>query len=183
MCGCQPSWQPDITQPELPSPWPSRAAQPLARPGPAGDEGWWEKHGIWVGETNPPGVDASYSELLASSVFCFSLMGDGFSARFDDAVIHGCAPGSPCLGRQELRASGGGGGQAARRWPGLTCACVAPAELPVPFPAPVPAPAAASLSWCTMAWSPPGRPSWTPARTAYACCRRAPIHQALLGAP
>ncbi len=56
---------------------------------PAGDEGWWEKHKIWIGESNPPGVEASYSELLASSVFFFSLMGDGFSSRFDDAVIHG----------------------------------------------------------------------------------------------
>lgn len=33
----------------------------------------------------------SYSELLASSVFFFSLMGDGFSSRYDDAIIHGCA--------------------------------------------------------------------------------------------
>jgi hypothetical protein len=53
------------------------------------DEGWWEKHKIYIGEGNPPGVEASYSELLASSVFFFSLMGDGFSSRFDDAVIHG----------------------------------------------------------------------------------------------
>lgn len=56
------------------------------------DEGWWEKHKIWIGETNPPGVEASYSELLASSVFFFSLMGDGFSSRYDDAIIHGCIP-------------------------------------------------------------------------------------------
>lgn len=56
----------------------------------AGDGGWWDKHKIWIGESNPPGVDASYSELLASSVFFFSLMGDGFSSRYDDAIIHGC---------------------------------------------------------------------------------------------
>ena len=57
----------------------------------AGDEGWWDKHKIWIGESNPPGVQLSYSQLLASSKFCFSLMGDGFSSRFDDAVIHGWA--------------------------------------------------------------------------------------------
>lgn len=65
-----------------------RPPAPLPPPA-AGDEGWWDKHRIWVGETNPPTVDLSYSQLLASSTFCFSLMGDGFSSRFDDAVVHG----------------------------------------------------------------------------------------------
>lgn len=50
---------------------------------------WWENHRIYVGEKNPPGVQGSYSDLLASSVFCLVLMGDGWSARFDDAVLHG----------------------------------------------------------------------------------------------
>ena len=73
MCTCpafSPCWQPTYWRP-------------------AGDEGWWDKHKIWIGESNPPGVDASYSELLASSVFFFSLMGDGYSSRYDDAIIHG----------------------------------------------------------------------------------------------
>ena len=33
-----------------------------------------------------------YSKLLASSVFCFALMGDGWASRFDDAIVHGCVP-------------------------------------------------------------------------------------------
>ena len=56
------------------------------------EEKWWEKHRIYFGEANPPGMKDSYSELLASSTFCLVFMGDGWSARFDDAVVHGCIP-------------------------------------------------------------------------------------------
>jgi hypothetical protein len=56
-------------------------------------EDWWGKYRIYYGEGNPPGMkDISYSELLASSTFCLDFMGDGWSARFDDAVVHGCIP-------------------------------------------------------------------------------------------
>ncbi|KAL4427668.1 hypothetical protein ABPG75_001757 [Micractinium tetrahymenae] len=37
-------------------------------------------------------VEGDYSELLASSVFCLVLAGDGWSARMDDAVLNGCIP-------------------------------------------------------------------------------------------
>jgi hypothetical protein len=51
---------------------------------------WWENYQIFFGEGTPPGMkDVTYSELLASSTFCLVLMGDGWSARFDDAVVHG----------------------------------------------------------------------------------------------
>lgn len=30
-----------------------------------------------------------YSQLLASSIFCLVLPGDGWSARMDDATLHG----------------------------------------------------------------------------------------------
>ena len=53
--------------------------------------GWWKEHKIWVGEASPPGHSGGYSKLLASSDFCFALMGDGWASRFDDAVVHGCA--------------------------------------------------------------------------------------------
>ncbi|KAL4447245.1 hypothetical protein ABPG77_007278 [Micractinium sp. CCAP 211/92] len=51
---------------------------------------WLEKYNITVGEReNIPG---EYSELLASSVFCLVMMGDGWTARMDDATLHGCIP-------------------------------------------------------------------------------------------
>mmetsp|Transcript_31796 Transcript_31796/g.57774 ORF Transcript_31796/g.57774 Transcript_31796/m.57774 type:complete len:197 (+) Transcript_31796:4396-4986(+) len=34
----------------------------------------------------------SYSHQLARSKFCAVMPGDGFSARFEDAVLHGCIP-------------------------------------------------------------------------------------------
>lgn len=37
-------------------------------------------------------MDRTYSQLLASSTFCFVLPGDGFSPRFEDAVQHGWVP-------------------------------------------------------------------------------------------
>ena len=55
----------------------------------AGDNDWWGKHKIYIGEHTPPGESSSYSELLASSTFCFAIMGDGFSSRFEDGLLHG----------------------------------------------------------------------------------------------
>ncbi|PSC76174.1 exostosin-like glycosyltransferase [Micractinium conductrix] len=56
------------------------------------DEGWWDEHKIWFGEHGPPGESLSYSEFLASSIFCFAMMGDGWAARYEYAVLHGCIP-------------------------------------------------------------------------------------------
>ncbi|KAL4425253.1 hypothetical protein ABPG75_009269 [Micractinium tetrahymenae] len=57
----------------------------------AAQEGnWREKHSIAVTERD--GVQGDYSELLASSTFCLVLPGDGWSARMDDATLHGCIP-------------------------------------------------------------------------------------------
>lgn len=56
------------------------------------ENGWWEKYKIYIGPGNPPNITGGYSELLASTVFCPVLMGDGWTARFEDAVVHGCIP-------------------------------------------------------------------------------------------
>ena len=37
-------------------------------------------------------IEGDYSQLLASSIFCLVLPGDGWSARMDDAMLHGCIP-------------------------------------------------------------------------------------------
>lgn len=58
-------------------------------PAPAGDSDWWGKHRITIGEKAPDDLKLAYSEALASSKFCFVLPGDGFSARLEDAVLHG----------------------------------------------------------------------------------------------
>ncbi len=56
----------------------------------AEDNKWWEEHKIFIGEVSPPEFkDTSYSELLASSVFCVVLQGDGWSSRFEDGISHG----------------------------------------------------------------------------------------------
>ncbi len=34
-------------------------------------------------------IQGDYSELMSSSVFCLVLPGDGWSARMDDATLHG----------------------------------------------------------------------------------------------
>ena len=34
-------------------------------------------------------VPGEYSELLSSSIFCLVMPGDGWSARMDDATLHG----------------------------------------------------------------------------------------------
>lgn len=51
---------------------------------------WVEKYRIAVGEKD--GIQGDYSELLASSVFCLVLPGDGWTARMEDATLHGCIP-------------------------------------------------------------------------------------------
>ena len=58
-------------------------------PASAAEHDWWGKHKIFLGEDSPPGILLGYSELLASSTFCFALPGDGWSARFEDSVQHG----------------------------------------------------------------------------------------------
>ena len=60
-------------------------------------ENWWKEYKIWVGNGSsmPPDAPYStykYSQALASANFCFVLPGDGWSARFEDAVLHGCIP-------------------------------------------------------------------------------------------
>lgn len=40
----------------------------------------------------PEDLPGDYSELLAASIFCLVLPGDGWSARMDDATLHGCIP-------------------------------------------------------------------------------------------
>ena len=37
-------------------------------------------------------MEGDYSELLSSSIFCLVIPGDGWSARMDDATLHGCIP-------------------------------------------------------------------------------------------
>lgn len=54
---------------------------------------WWGKHRVWIGSKEPPERDEeSYGSLLASSIFCFVLPGDGWSSRFEDSIVHGCIP-------------------------------------------------------------------------------------------
>ncbi|KAG2494841.1 hypothetical protein HYH03_007081 [Edaphochlamys debaryana] len=54
--------------------------------------GWAEKHRFLIGDREDPVVAGSYTELLARSVFCLVTGGDGWSARMEDAVLHGCIP-------------------------------------------------------------------------------------------
>ncbi|MEW5310146.1 MAG: hypothetical protein WDW38_001973 [Sanguina aurantia] len=51
---------------------------------------WKEKYNIILGY--PHEVDMSYSDALSQSTFCLVAPGDGFSARAEDAVLHGCIP-------------------------------------------------------------------------------------------
>ena len=37
-------------------------------------------------------ADGDYTEMVARSVFCLVAAGDGWTSRFDDAVLHGCIP-------------------------------------------------------------------------------------------
>ncbi|KAL4437781.1 hypothetical protein ABPG77_005693 [Micractinium sp. CCAP 211/92] len=54
------------------------------------EQGWRERYGILVGEVSD--IPGRYSELLASSLFCLVLPGDGWTARMEDATLHGCIP-------------------------------------------------------------------------------------------
>jgi len=49
---------------------------------------WREKHRIHV-EAYDDELQGDYSELLARSVFCLVAAGDGWTSRFDDAMLHG----------------------------------------------------------------------------------------------
>ncbi|KAG2424765.1 hypothetical protein HXX76_014189 [Chlamydomonas incerta] len=53
-------------------------------------EGWKDKYNVLFGDTRH--VHGDYSSLLARSVFCFVLPGDGWSPRLEDAILHGCIP-------------------------------------------------------------------------------------------
>ncbi|GAX75783.1 hypothetical protein CEUSTIGMA_g3226.t1 [Chlamydomonas eustigma] len=53
-------------------------------------EGWKEKYKVWYGDSQD--IHGDYSILLLRSKFCLALPGDGWSARFEDAVLHGCIP-------------------------------------------------------------------------------------------
>ncbi|KAL4443960.1 hypothetical protein ABPG75_011697 [Micractinium tetrahymenae] len=56
----------------------------------AREQGWRERHAILIGEASE--VPGRYSQLLASSTFCLVLPGDGWTARIEDATLHGCIP-------------------------------------------------------------------------------------------
>ncbi|GFR42914.1 hypothetical protein Agub_g3913, partial [Astrephomene gubernaculifera] len=51
---------------------------------------WAEKYRIFIGEGWQ--ISGSYSEHLARSLFCVVAPGDGWSARAEDAILHGCIP-------------------------------------------------------------------------------------------
>jgi len=51
---------------------------------------WKGKHNIVYGtRQDSPG---DYGDYLKKSRYCFALPGDGWSARFEDSVLHGCIP-------------------------------------------------------------------------------------------
>ncbi|GFR45050.1 hypothetical protein Agub_g6421 [Astrephomene gubernaculifera] len=56
----------------------------------ATDLDWATKHRIFIAEKYE--LQGSYGEHLARSIFCVVVPGDGFSMRFEDAVLHGCLP-------------------------------------------------------------------------------------------
>ena len=102
---------------------PTTLLLPLGRT-PADRHDWWGKHKITIGEKVPEELKAQvdsfrgeeqYSALLASSTFCFALPGDGWSARLEDAVLHGwVGEGGPGRASRLLNLAvgmGGGGGQ------------------------------------------------------------------------
>lgn len=53
---------------------------------------WLHKHKFMIGEWRDPWMQGNYGVHMASSVFCLVLAGDGWSARMEDAVLHGCIP-------------------------------------------------------------------------------------------
>ncbi|KIZ02089.1 exostosin-like glycosyltransferase [Monoraphidium neglectum] len=51
------------------------------------EQSWLSRYNISIGGYDE--ITGDYSELLARSVFCLVAAGDGWSARFDDAMLHG----------------------------------------------------------------------------------------------
>ncbi len=52
---------------------------------------WKQRYNILIGGYSsdlPPG----YSALLVRSKYCLVAPGDGYSARMEDAILHGCVP-------------------------------------------------------------------------------------------
>ena len=62
---------------------------PPSPPPAAGDHDWWGEHKIYIGDGAPPGDGRAYSDHMASSRFCLAIMGDGWSSRFEDSMVHG----------------------------------------------------------------------------------------------
>ncbi|KAG2444185.1 hypothetical protein HYH02_009123 [Chlamydomonas schloesseri] len=56
----------------------------------AKEGGWREQHRFLVGD--PEDLPGDYSDMLSRSLFCLVAAGDGWSARLEDAVLHGCIP-------------------------------------------------------------------------------------------
>ncbi|EFJ41258.1 hypothetical protein VOLCADRAFT_119761, partial [Volvox carteri f. nagariensis] len=56
----------------------------------AKENNWQDKHNILIGDAAD--VPGDYSDLLSRSLFCLVATGDGWSARTEDAVLHGCIP-------------------------------------------------------------------------------------------
>jgi hypothetical protein len=52
--------------------------------------GWREKHQVFIGDVDD--VKGDYSDLLTRSKFCLVPAGDGWSARSEDSILHGCIP-------------------------------------------------------------------------------------------
>ena len=53
-------------------------------------ENWTQLYNVKYGDTQDTPGD--YGQLLSDSVFCLALPGDGWSARFEDSILHGCIP-------------------------------------------------------------------------------------------
>ncbi|GIL77471.1 hypothetical protein Vretimale_2966 [Volvox reticuliferus] len=56
----------------------------------AKEGGWAQKHRFYIGDGQD--VPGDYSEMLTRAIFCLVAPGDGWSARMEDAVLHGCIP-------------------------------------------------------------------------------------------
>ena len=56
----------------------------------ARENNWREKHKVMIGDSSDLNIE--YSELLSRSKYCLVAPGDGWSARAEDSVLHGCVP-------------------------------------------------------------------------------------------
>ncbi|GAX81627.1 hypothetical protein CEUSTIGMA_g9055.t1 [Chlamydomonas eustigma] len=54
------------------------------------ERGWRQQYNVYIGITDEYRGD--YSQQLARSTFCLVVPGDGYSARYVDAILHGCIP-------------------------------------------------------------------------------------------